>query len=809
MGYSMKYWIISADENVYDHAKAFDAWGYIDWGVKANISVGDIVYIYFKTPVKKIRYKTEVIKTDISFGDITEDDSFWLNGNVRGHKSKYARLRFIDCIDDDSLSYSNLKNHGITSTLQANEEIKNQNLIDYIERQFNFFVLGDNERIISFPCASTYDVVRKTHIHAHPVKNHPDDIPHYMMIRAKGGLSEEIYRIERQIEINPFDNKVVDSFSREPFYDDLREYISYRNSKYPFTKAPEPYRFYVLKNVYKLNPSYKLEPNIQKHKYHLFKELNQINRNAKYLDIKDILDIYHSKYSDSDIQHSLAQAAVAHRRFTSDFPKEKIESLSLDDYLISKEGGSGKDDSFCRRIRYEMDVMGHMGNVYYDAFGIYYNKGTELSLSDSLKNKFGDNYDSAFKYVKRQISELFVAFDNGNYEKIGSIDLHKSFKYRLLMIYYPNDIFPVCTESTLNGYCDHFGITYADDDEPIYRNVELVKKKNSIADIKEWTNHQTMGLIDWMWRSDIFLKNDLNQTGFYQEEDERELFFKSIHLPAGFEAKRYREMNRVHLKYNSVGFAVFDMNLKTYNLATRRKLFNAIGVNNYDLTDNLGPNHAIIKGIRYSDTDILHELINYISEHGNITKKLDTDYCISTVEVEVSEKEETFIQKELDDYIIKTDISDDDFEYEAVPEVRKEVKESDKKSNSSAYPRDPQKRVNALKRAKFTCELNSEHESFISRSTNMRYMETHHLIPLEYWKYFENSLDVEANIVCLCSNCHNEIHYGKYASNLIRPLYEKRKQELIASGIDIDIDDLIDLYDGIYIEKDNTEENYD
>lgn len=67
-------------------------------------------------------------------------------------------------------------------------------------------------------------------------------------------------------------------------------------------------------------------------------------------------------------------------------------------------------------------------------------------------------------------------------------------------------------------------------------------------------------------------------------------------------------------------------------------------------------------------------------------------------------------------------------------------------------------------------------------------METHHLIPLEYWKSFDNSLDVEANIVCLCSNCHNEIHYGVDAARLIKPLFEKRVRELKEAGIEIELE---------------------
>ena len=49
--------------------------------------------------------------------------------------------------------------------------------------------------------------------------------------------------------------------------------------------------------------------------------------------------------------------------------------------------------------------------------------------------------------------------------------------------------------------------------------------------------------------------------------------------------------------------------------------------------------------------------------------------------------------------------------------------------------------------------------------------------------YFQKSLDVEANIVSLCSYCHNLIHYGADAEIVIRELWEDRKEELEAAGI--------------------------
>ena len=63
-----------------------------------------------------------------------------------------------------------------------------------------------------------------------------------------------------------------------------------------------------------------------------------------------------------------------------------------------------------------------------------------------------------------------------------------------------------------------------------------------------------------------------------------------------------------------IGFAVMDMNVKTYNIATRARIFNAIGIHDYEYTENFGPNHAIIRNIEFSDTEILCKLIKFVNE---------------------------------------------------------------------------------------------------------------------------------------------------------------------------------------------------
>ena len=134
-----------------------------------------------------------------------------------------------------------------------------------------------------------------------------------------------------------------------------------------------------------------------------------------------------------------------------------------------------------------------------------------------------------------------------------------------------------------------------------------------------------------------------------------------------------------------------------------------------------------------------------------------------------------------------------DFEYNKQPVEKPESRERTTKIKAPA-PRDPKKKINALVKAKYSCEINPDHTSFISKTTNKPYMETHHLVPLEYWENFDGYLDTEENIVCLCSNCHNEIHYGKNPEKLIRQLYNDRCELLKEVGIDISLEDLYKLY---------------
>lgn len=100
-------------------------------------------------------------------------------------------------------------------------------------------------------------------------------------------------------------------------------------------------------------------------------------------------------------------------------------------------------------------------------------------------------------------------------------------------------------------------------------------------------------------------------------------------------------------------------------------------------------------------------------------------------------------------------------------------------------------RAQAIELAEYSCEIDSTHESFIAERGHHRYMEGHHAIPMNKQGMFRNSLDIYANIICLCPLCHRRIHYGikEDRVRMLNQIYESRSVRLINSGIRLSKDE--------------------
>lgn len=142
-----------------------------------------------------------------------------------------------------------------------------------------------------------------------------------------------------------------------------------------------------------------------------------------------------------------------------------------------------------------------------------------------------------------------------------------------------------------------------------------------------------------------------------------------------------------------------------------------------------------------------------------------------------------------DNFVIVTSIIEVDNEstHSPIYPSQKQISEISKFKRNIKIARE------AITVAKYQCEINKDHETFLTRNSHP-YMEAHHLIPLSMQDKFDYSLDVAANIICLCPTCHRMIHYSSNSKILIKKLYEDRKENLKLSGIEISLNDLMNIY---------------
>ncbi|MCL2357890.1 MAG: HNH endonuclease [Defluviitaleaceae bacterium] len=130
------------------------------------------------------------------------------------------------------------------------------------------------------------------------------------------------------------------------------------------------------------------------------------------------------------------------------------------------------------------------------------------------------------------------------------------------------------------------------------------------------------------------------------------------------------------------------------------------------------------------------------------------------------------------------------------PEQPEPVPEQISTSYGQVYKINPAKSRRAIIDAGFVCEVDADHETFTRKDEQRKYTEAHHLIPRRYQKNYAYSLDVTANIVSLCSNCHNCLHYGSKDEReaLLARLFFQRYERLKEVGLVIALQELRTLY---------------
>ena len=100
-------------------------------------------------------------------------------------------------------------------------------------------------------------------------------------------------------------------------------------------------------------------------------------------------------------------------------------------------------------------------------------------------------------------------------------------------------------------------------------------------------------------------------------------------------------------------------------------------------------------------------------------------------------------------------------------EVQKKVK----------FPRDVAIVRKRMELSRYTCEYSDAHKLFVAKATGCRYVEVHHVIPLDFQDSFgDKKLDHLNNLYSLCPYCHSAVHHaeGRVARKLLSKMYDER-----------------------------------
>ena len=188
--------------------------------------------------------------------------------------------------------------------------------------------------------------------------------------------------------------------------------------------------------------------------------------------------------------------------FQQAFPKEKLKELTLESYSI----GTGENDSFCWWIERGLQILGYYFPGSSLSYKIYWSKSKdEHSLHGFVKDV--EDTELAMNMVADTLYELV---NNGNteqaFERFG-----KSFVIKILHSYYPDEYFPINSETAIKNALKLFN-SYDDSLSLLDKNRKLTqiyldKKKQLNSDM---TKSEFAGII---WNNfDLKSGKDLTQT---------------------------------------------------------------------------------------------------------------------------------------------------------------------------------------------------------------------------------------------------------------------------------------------------------
>lgn len=525
--------------------------------------------------------------------------------------------------------------------------------------------------------------------------------------------------------------------------------------------------------------------------------LNDNNDNIVDSKIEQFLDKLPMIKDKEDYLESLRQ------KFVDDFGIQVLKSMTKEQYVV----GLTNKNAFCYRLETELQNLGNIHGATSAKFGLYYGKsGEDTEEKYRITKRYGTDPDEAMKKISKEIIDLIIAGGNGDDDFIlKKSSLSSMFKGKILSVYYPEKYLCIFTDEHVEYFLLSLDIDFDSEDDIISKQMKLIEWKNSREEFQDLNMHIFSDfLYDSFGRP---LERSRQEKSLQDERDKNypTKYVTKINLkvsdwenllqnPEVFRESDIELLKRFYISDNHVA-ACYDLGIQdgisptsyikpVVSLAKRV----ASSTNLPSIYANDGSEvwwRILFWGSYREDGHFEWKVRPRLAK---AMEKVFSDLNISQGVI-IEEKADNALVDELRPASLSK--AKLDFQYK---EKKKKKTVPTFVSGHKIYPRDRQTAINALSHAHYCCEINENHPTFIRKNSDKNYTEPHHLVPMAYSDIFGVSLDVEENIVSLCSNCHNHIHYGKDAEILITKLYNERKGALKKVGIEISLGKLLEMY---------------
>jgi len=486
--------------------------------------------------------------------------------------------------------------------------------------------------------------------------------------------------------------------------------------------------------------------------------------------------------------------------FVNDFNLKRISKLTKEEYVI----GLDNKNSFCYRIERELQEYGDMRGATSAKFGLYFGKiGDDTEKKYRSTNKYSNDPDIAIVEIRNHIGGLYLDGLNQQYEAIKENPISPMFKGKILAMYFPENYLCIYSEEHIDHFISCLNIKTSNTDNILDKQLKLLSWKNDHEEINTWSNYVFAVFLYDAFGRPLSIEQDKKAL---QEERDKE-YPREYATKIGVSISQWKTLLKSKDIFTNENIELLKRFYISDNHATTC----------YDLgvQDGVSPTSYISPIVslarRISSTLELDPIYSEEGdrvwwrilfwgrqrEDGKFEWKLRPKLAKAMaelypeLEVEICDSLESREDEELVNDLKNIIQLNDATIYVATPKKKDVPIYID---GHKTYPRNRQIAINALALANYSCEIDANHPSFIRKNSNKQYTEPHHLIPLSYSDRFDVSLDIEANIVSLCSNCHNHIHYGQDADSLIKKLYYERKNLLKEAGINITLDELLTMY---------------